>query len=122
MYFFSPQTPYCVGDVVSVVREKGEGQVVLVLELDVRAHVVGRDAEHDRALALELAVDVADPARLRRAARRVVLGIEVEDDLLAAQVGELDRLAAVGSSVRNRVPACLLRPRSDPLCRLPRRC
>src|SRR5947209_7504325 len=58
--------------------------------------VVGRDPEHDGALAFELAVDVADPARLRRATGSVILGVEVEDDLLAAQVGQADRLPGVG--------------------------
>jgi hypothetical protein len=82
--------------VVGVCEER-EGQPVLLPELDVRVLVVGGDAEHDGAGTLELAVGVPDPARLRRAAGRVVLGIEVEDDRLAAQAGERHLLAGIAS-------------------------
>ena len=50
-----------------------------------RRLVVRRDAEDHRAGALELAVRVADAARLRRATGRVVLGIEIENDGTASQ-------------------------------------
>jgi hypothetical protein len=80
---------------VVVVREQRERQLVLLFELHVRLLVVGRHAQHDRTLALEFAVDVADPARLGGTAGGVVLRVEVEDDLLAAEVGQLDRLAGV---------------------------
>src|SRR5262249_17934164 len=43
-----------------------------------------------------------DPARLGRAAGRVVLGIEVENDRLAAQVGELDGAAVVARELEVR--------------------
>ena len=56
---------------------------------------VGADAEDLRAGALELAPGIADPAGLGRAARGVVLGIEVEDDGLATEVGQAHRGAAV---------------------------
>src|SRR5207248_10053849 len=73
-----------------------EGQVVLLLELDVLRLFVGRDAEHDGACALELGVCVADPTSLSGTAGRVVLGLEVEDDRLASTIGEADALAGVG--------------------------
>jgi hypothetical protein len=88
------------------VGEEREREPVLLLELHVRPLVVGTDAEHDRAGALELAPRVADPARLGGAAGRVVLGIEVEDDRLAAQVGQPNRLARVARQleIRRRLP------------------
>ena len=49
-------------------------------EAGVRLGRVGADAENRRAGLLELAPVVADVARLRRAARRLVLGVEVDDD------------------------------------------
>jgi hypothetical protein len=52
--------------------------------------------------ALELAPGVADPAGLARAAGRVVLGVEVEDDGLAAQLRELDHLPAVARELEVR--------------------
>src|SRR2546422_5489262 len=56
---------------------------------------VGADADHLGAGVLEVLVLVAEGARFLRAARRVVLRIEVEDDrLLAAVVAELHRAAA----------------------------
>ena len=81
------------------------GRPYFSLNLSVRALVVGADTEHDRAARLELAPGVSDPARLSRATGRVVLGIEVEDDRLAAQVGELHGLSgvAVELEVRRRL-------------------
>src|SRR2546427_19569 len=56
---------------------------------------VGADADHLGAGVLEVLVLVAEGARFLRAARRVVLRIEVEDDrLLAAVVAEAHRAAA----------------------------
>ena len=112
-----------LGDRVVVVGEQGERQLVFLLELRRASCSSSGETPSTTAPALlELAIGVADPARLGRAARRVVLGIEVENDLLAAQVGELDGLAAVALSARNRAPACLLRPRWDPLGRFRCRC
>ena len=70
--------------VVGVGKQR-ERQLVLLLELDMRAFVVGTDAEHDGARALELAPGVADPAGLGRATRRVVPRVEVENDGCASQ-------------------------------------
>ena len=55
----------------------------------------GRDAVERGAGAAIVAVAVAQRAGLRRTARRVVLGIEVEDDRLPAQRGQRHRLALV---------------------------
>src|SRR5439155_17571780 len=91
-----------VGDAVVRIGEQREREVVLLLELGVRALVVGRDAEHNGARALELAVRVADAARLRRAAGGVVLGIEIENDRLAAEIREPDPLATVAREIEVR--------------------
>src|SRR5690348_18058132 len=60
-----------------------------------RALVVRRDSEHDRPRPLEIAVRVADPARLRRASGRVVLGIKVENHGTTSIRREGDFLARV---------------------------
>ena len=65
------------------VGQQRERQAVLLLELHVRRLVVGADPEHDRPALTEGVVAIADPTGLRRASRRVVLGIEVDDDGLA---------------------------------------
>ena len=108
-----------LGDVVVGVGEQRERQLVLLLELDVRALVVRADAEHDRAGALELAPRVADPAGLGCAAGRVVLGIEVEDDRLPAQLGQLDVSpeSLVSSNSGAGLPSSTTVP---PLARVPR--
>jgi hypothetical protein len=59
----------------------------------VRLGVVGRHAEDDDAGPLELLPEVAEPAGLFRTARRIVLRIEIDDDVLALEVGEGDALA-----------------------------
>jgi hypothetical protein len=92
---FSPHA-VALGDLVVGVGEEREREVVLLLELHVTLLVVGRDAEDDRARALEVRICVPNPAGLRRTARRVVLGIEVEDDRPAAKIGKADALAGVG--------------------------
>src|SRR5919198_3933718 len=83
------------GDRVVRVREERERQLVLRLELLMRRDVVGADAEDLSAALAEDVVRVAKLTSLGRAAGRVVLGIEVEDDRAAAQVRELDRLARI---------------------------
>src|SRR5205085_9127031 len=75
-----------VGDRVVGVGQEREGELVLVRELPVRALVVERDAEDFDPAPLELRERVAETASLLRAARRVVLRVEVEHDLPAAQV------------------------------------
>src|SRR5262245_46395017 len=66
---------------------------------------VGADAEHDGVLGLDLGVSIAKSARLGRAARGVVLGIEVKDDFSATKVLQLHGLAGIGRGleIRRRV-------------------
>ena len=63
-----------------LVGQQAEVQRLLVGELLDRLDGIGRDAEDDGAGGLVVGAVVADPAGLRRAAGRVGLGIEVEDD------------------------------------------
>src|SRR5580704_2853406 len=83
-------------DLAVFVRHQREGEAVFLLELVVLLHAVLGDADH---LCLDLGKvgqGVAKAAGLGGAARRVVLGIEVEHDRLAAQVRQFQLLAAVG--------------------------
>src|SRR5207253_8801392 len=68
------------------VSEQDERQVVLRGEFLVRRRGVGADADHLGARVLKVLVLVAEGARFLRAARRVVLRVEVEDDRLPAAV------------------------------------
>jgi hypothetical protein len=61
----------------------------------VRRRIVARHAEHDDAELLERRPVVAEAAGLLRAAGRVVLRVEVDDDVLAGEVGERDLLAVL---------------------------
>src|SRR5215208_7723183 len=83
------------GNLVVGIRQQRERQAVLLLELHVRRFVIRADAEDDGPSLAEGVEVVPDPARLRRTARRVVLGIEVDDDRLAPEVGEPNCLAGV---------------------------
>ena len=80
------------------VGDQLEGQFQLFLEVVVRLHVVARDAEHSGTGLHEILVLVAKLHGLRGAARRVVLGIEVENQNLAkvGGVGDLDTTGCVG--------------------------
>src|SRR3954453_21295892 len=84
-----------LGHGVVLVGQQGEAQVVLVRELLDARDGIGRDAEHDRAGGVVVGRVVADPARLGRATRRVGLGIEVDNDLLSAQLRQAHLLAAL---------------------------
>jgi hypothetical protein len=84
------------------IAEQREGQPVLGLEALVRRAAVRAHAEDDGAPLLELGVDVAERARLLRAAGRVVAGIEVEDDRPAAQFREPKGGAVVGLELEVR--------------------
>src|SRR2546428_13142866 len=74
------------GDAPIVVAEQREIEVVLVLELHVALRIVAADAEDHGALRGHPGEVVPEAARFLRATRRVVLRIEVEDDLLAAEI------------------------------------
>ena len=60
-----------------------------------RRDVVGADAENLGTAVAKNVVGVTELAGLGGATRRIVLGIEVEDDRPAAEVGQLDGLAGV---------------------------
>ena len=55
--------------------------------------LVRADTEDDRALALELAPDVADPARLRGASGRVVFRVKIQYDRRTPKRGERERVS-----------------------------
>src|SRR5690606_9651773 len=84
-----------LGDPVIRVREQPEVQAVLLAELPVRLDGVRAHAQHDRAARVQVLHAVAELARLDGAAGGVVLGIEVEHDLAATQVGQADGRAVV---------------------------
>jgi hypothetical protein len=104
-------------DVVSRVRQQREGERVLLLELRVRRLIVGADAEDDGTAVTEVRVDIPDAARLRRASRCVVFGIEVEDDRPAVERRESDARARVARELEVRCRLALLDHRSDPILR-----
>src|ERR1035437_3925285 len=76
------------------IRQELEGKVVLGGEGVVRRGVVPRDSEDLDAVLLQLGPPVSQAARFARAPGGVVLGIEVDEDVLAAmEVAQRDRLA-----------------------------
>jgi len=77
------------------VGEERERELVLRLELSVGGDIVRADAENFRIAFPEDVVCVAELTGLGRAARRVVLRIEVQNDRAATEVRELDRLAGI---------------------------
>src|SRR4051794_17357089 len=89
------------------VGEERERQPVLLLEARGRGLRVGADAEDDGACLAEARVLVADPARLLRAAGRVVARVEVEDDRAAAKAGEPDEVAGVARELEVRCRCAL---------------
>ena len=87
--FFILMTPNRRAGGLVGVDEQFEGQPQLGLEALVRLQAVARDAEDFAAGFAELGVEVAELAGLGGAAGRVVLGVEIEHQRLAALGGEL---------------------------------
>src|SRR5262249_6077130 len=104
-----------VVDLAVLVGEQVEVEAVLLLEGLVRRSVVARDTEHRDAEAAELREVVVQLARLDRAARRVVLRVEVEEVGLPAQGLARDGLAVpVRERERGRGVAALELHRAPP--------
>ena len=73
-------------DFASVIAEQRERQAKFVDESAVAFERVGAHTENCRVEVLEIRPAVAQPARLHGAAGRVVLGIEIEHDMFAAEI------------------------------------
>ena len=102
MYFlpyidFSPQAPYSSATLWSGSAEQGEAELRASRRTSrSAAGSSGEIPEHPRARSRVLGAAVADAAGLGRAARGVGARIEVEDDRLALEVGELDLVRRPG--------------------------
>ena len=77
--------PYAVGlgDRVVFIHEQCEWQVELGPEILVALLAIGANAEDDRIFLLEVRMNVTKSARLGSTAWGIVLGVEVEHDLLS---------------------------------------
>src|SRR5437016_11785788 len=73
-------------DPAIVVAQEREIEIVLAFEPHVALRIVAADPKYDRALRGHPGEVVPEAARFFRATRRVVLRVEVEHDLLAAEI------------------------------------
>src|SRR6185369_4840347 len=78
------------------VRTEFEGKILLGLEVLVRFDAVPRDAEDHRVDRRKLLVQIAELLAFGGAARRAVLGVEVDHHHLAGLGGKIESLAAGG--------------------------
>ena len=78
------------------VRQQREVQFVFVAEIPVRLFAVGAYADDAESHPGQFGLAVAQAFGLQRAARGVVLGIEIEYRALSAEVGERQRFAVLG--------------------------
>src|SRR5579883_2595963 len=83
-------------DLSVLVGNQREVKLVLRLELVVTRYAVLADADNLRLEFLEGSRRIAKAAGFGRASRRVVLGIEIEDDWFAAELGKRELAATVG--------------------------
>ena len=95
-----------LADLAVAIGYQREVEVVLLLELVVARHAVLADAYHLRLEFLESRCIVTEGAGLGGTARGVVLGIEIENDRLAAQLAELELAAAIGRCGNARGGMC----------------
>ena len=70
------------------VAQQREGQILFGLEVFVRLDAVARDACNDAAGFSEFRIEIAELLCFRRATRSAVLGVEIEDQNLAAAGGK----------------------------------
>src|SRR5262245_25698729 len=73
------------------IRQKTEGQVVLGREFSVGSFAIERYSQDLNAAPLEFSKCIAKLTCFPGATRRVVFGIEIEHDLLAAKILQFDR-------------------------------
>lgn len=86
-----------LGHLARAVRQQFERQFVGGLELKVRGYVVAADAQHGDVQVAEFGKLVAELAGLLGAARREILGVEINDARLAMLVqGKRERFAGSG--------------------------
>ena len=83
-----PPNPIGLDDLLILVRHQRKRQLVLLDKLVVGLGRISANAEHHHPLLLERAKLVAEGAGFFSAPRRVVPGIEVQDDMLAPEVGK----------------------------------
>src|SRR5574340_73107 len=96
-------------DRARIVTEEGEVQIVLVAELPMARVVVAAHTEDDRPFRRHARQVVTEATGLCRASRRVVLGIEVQHDLLPAKILQRDRSSVVREQLEIRRLASDLR-------------
>jgi hypothetical protein len=89
-------------DLVVDVAEQRIGEVELGGEAGVLFGSVEADTEDLGVLGCELIVEVPEPGPFERSARCIGLRVEPEDDLLAAQLAQLDAPAVVIRNVEVR--------------------
>ena len=83
--------PYAVllDNILLSIGDKIEFQSVLGAEFLMLLFVVGRDAKELDVLRIEFVVRITERASLECSARRVVFGVEEQDDTLSLEVREL---------------------------------
>src|SRR5271165_6167471 len=75
------------------VSEKGHRKTIFVTEFRVRFDAIRGDAENPGLELVEFRLEPAEINRFLRATRRVVLGIEIDDGIVAFQIAERDGIA-----------------------------
>ena len=75
------------------VGQEFKGELLFTLEVFMRFQAVARDAEDFGAQRLKFRVEFAEVLSFLCAAGRAVLGVEIEDDMAAAQFGGMDDLS-----------------------------
>ena len=102
-HFFSPGSVF-LHDLFLRIAEKGEGEFKFIGESAVRFRSVRRDADDDRIEFVQLLLEVTEAARFLRSARRVVFGIEPENEVFSFEVLERHSVAVrVGQGESGRL-------------------
>ena len=81
-------TPYSVAIFLSGSSSSGNGRLYFLMNFLMSILAVDAASEHRQPGGLEFREAVAERARLLGASGRVILGIEVEDDLFASIIGQ----------------------------------
>src|SRR5690606_3414897 len=91
------------------IGNQGKGQVLLFAEIGMRLERIARNADDLAAGIDELLVGVAEVLGFGGAARRAVLGVEVQHGAVPAQAVQADlALRAMGGEFRNRLAGSYL--------------
>jgi len=115
---FLPPDPVRLNDFLVSIRKQWKWKLIFLNKFVVGFRGVDADAQNNRTYLLEGSKFIPEGTRFLRAAWRVVLRVEVQNHVLASEVGEADLTTSISGHGKVRGPISLLERESLLLCHI----